>query len=1163
MNTNPTQPTAEHQNTETPGTQSMFLSRLSVRKPVLMTMVIFVFVVLGAYAYLDLPVDLFPDIDIPIVTVQTVYPGAGPEEIENLVSRPIEEVVGAISGVKDITSASQEGLSSVLVEFEVGVDLDVAALDVKDKVGSIRAELPEDIEEPVILKVDIGALPIMNLAVSSPRPLRDLYELTDDVIKQELSKIPGLAQITIVGGTEREIMIGVDRERLQAYGLGIQEVVAALGASNLEVPSGHITEVRREYPIRVAGEFEKIQQIEEMELLTVQGTSIRLRDIARVVDTYEELREKARYNGRTAVGLTLIKRPDANIVNVADQVKREVERMQDLLPADVAVAVAQDQSLFIRQSINELVDNMALGILLTALVLYVFLHNWQGTVIAALSIPASVIATFLLLRFADFTINMMTLSALAIIVGILVTNSIVVLESIIRHLERGETAATASNRGTAEIAVAVAASTLTNIVVFTPLAFMGGIVGQFFLQFGVTAVFATLYSLLTSYTLTPMLASLLYRPPSAHGSRLDVVVLMLIAVGIVGGSMIPAVFVGRVLPPAWGTAGVFGTAILAMGIALWILRGLLKTDMSVLSRHPLFRLVRIVVIAVAAGACGAVVFLLLQRLFGTPAAGILMGLIAVIAIAQHRAHALDRFTTAWERGYAVVMADYRAMLDWALNQVGTVIFLVFAVLMISLYLGKYVGSEFFPESDRGMLSVTFEMSPGSSLEATDQVMQAGERLLRERPEVKAMYTEVGRTVSTFHGGSSQGIRVGQIAVELVDRDQRALSLSQFMEDIRPALAVIPAADIALLRTGAGGGETDLSVEVSGEELPVMETIAKDVEALLRRTNNVVDVQSSWKSGVPELKVVPDRRRLTDYGITTAQIASVLRTSIEGTVASKFRVQDKEYDIRVRFDERYRDQAEQVYDIMIQTPSGYVPLPEIAQVEQLQGPVQISRKNKQRLITLTANVLGRSSGEVVNELRAVTDRMQLPPGYRIYYGGRTEDQAEAFAEMFKAMIMAVILTYMVLAAMLESFLHPLTIMLTLPLGLIGVLLSLIITGKTNNIMTMMAVIMLVGIVVNNAILQLDFIQQLRQQGLKLREAVLTGAQERLRPILMTNIAAIISVIPMALGLGEGGEFRAPLAIVTIGGLASSSVFTLFLIPVVYYSFERIKTKGQSA
>ena len=1017
----------------------MFLSNASIRRPVAMSMGVLSLVVLGLFSYFGLPVDLMPDVEFPVVTVRTIYPGAGPSEIETLITEPIEEEVTSIAGVKHVTSTSMEAVSVVVVEFDIGTSVDVAAMDVKDKVEAIRLFLPEDIEPPTVQKFDIRAMPIMDLAISSTRPLEEVYELTEDVIKLRLSAVEGLASVEIVGGKEREIVVGVRRDRLSAYGLTIADVLRGIAQQNMEIPGGRITEGRREYSLRLAGRFHSVREIEDLQFVLPNAGLVKLTDLADVVDTFEEQRELARFNGRTSVGVSLIKRPDANTVQVADRVRRALDVLTRTLPEDVHIDIARDRSMFIRQAIQDVIGNLLIGILLTAGVLYLFLHTWRGTVIAAVAMPTSIVATFILLRFAGFTINFMTLMGLAISVGVLVTNSIVVLENIQRYADSGREPRSAAEIGTSEVGVAVLASTLTNVVVFMPIAFMAGIVGQFFKQFGLTVTFATMFSLLVSFTLTPMLASRLIRTGTARTRR---------------------------GPLAWLAA-------------------------------------------------------------------------------------------TWDRFYDDLALDYRNALRWTVDHRMIVVILVIFLFVGSLYIGgKYLGSEFFPQADQGSLSVTLEMPAGTSVARTDRALRRVEQVVSGIPEVESVYTVLGKT----RGRTVQGVHLGELVVQL--RDERTRSTDEVTNALRPLLSDIPAADIVVTPVSPfGGGGAGLQIEITGEQMDRLMDLSEQLKGIVGETPGAVDVASDWEIGKPEVKFLPKRDQLASYALSVSDLATALRMSIEGHVASKYRVGDKEYDIRVRLRDEDRASVDRTRELLLRKRGFSVPITQVASIERGAGPTQISRKDRRRMITVTANIASGSLGQVQGQIARRIREMDLPPGYAIHFGGQSEMMAESFASILQALILAIILTYMVLAGILESYIHPFTIMLTLPLGLIGVILALLITGNTISIFSLMAMVMLVGIVVNNAILLIDYINVIRKSGVDLRTAILEACPVRLRPILMTNAAIVLGMLPLALGLGKGAESRAPMAIVSIGGVIVSATLTLFLIPTLYAAFEGLR--GSSA
>jgi HAE1 family hydrophobic/amphiphilic exporter-1 len=982
-----------------------------------------------------------------------IYPGAGPEEVETLIVEPIEEEIATIGGIKSIQAVAREGVAIIIAEFEVGTAVDIVAIDVKDKIDALRVQLPEDAEDPVVSKFDINAQPIIDLAVSGPLPLEQIYRLAKDVVKDRLATVTGVASVEIVGGKEREILVAVERERLEAYDLSILDILAAIGAANLEIPGGHIKQGQREYTVRLAGEFPDVEAIRRVHLMRPGRSPVKLSEVAKIVDTFEEQRTLARFGDQPAVGLSIIKQGDANTVQVANGVRRELEKLSAGLPEGVEVAVATDRSQFIRASIQDVMSNLLIGIVLTALVLFLFLHSARVTVIAAVAMPTSIVATFMLIRFAGYSINFMSLMGLAISVGILVANSIVVLENIIRRVQKGEAPAEAADLGTAEIALAVVASTLTNIVVFTPIAFMGGIVGQFFQQFGMTVAFATLFSLLVSFTLTPMLAAFLLRRD--------------------------------------------GNA--------------------------------------SAGGKGA----------GT-------GL-------------QNRFAARWDQAYERLEQSYRGGLSWALAHRKTVFGVIGLAFFGSLALAPFIGSEFFTPSDEGRLSVIVEMPAGARLEETDRALARIEAILRETPEVQAVYTILGKLGSGGLVVISEGVDVGEITVQLVDQSERDRTTIEVLAGLLPELSAVPAAEISVKASNpfGGGSEADLQIEVTGDEMGRLERLAYQVKDIVKATPGTNSVRSSWKVGKPEIRIHPDAERLAAHGLVVGQLASVIRTSIEGEVASEYREADDEYDIRVRFADADRATVDQVADIVVSAGPGYtLPISEVATIDYGEGPTQVARKNKQRLIVVSANVTGRTIGEVQREVEAALEDVQIPAGFEVFFGGQSERQAESFGQILRAMLLAIILTYMALAAILESYVHPLTIMLTLPLGLVGVILSLVVTDSSLSIFSMMALVMLVGIVVNNGILLLDYVEVLRRRGTGLREAVVTACSARLRPILMMNLAVTLGMLPLALGLGQGAETRAPMAIVSIGGIVSSTIFTLFLIPTLYDFVERFRRRYKS-
>ncbi len=1015
----------------------MFLSNVSVKKPVLATMIILVFVVLGIFSFQRLSIDLMPEVDLPFVTITTIYPGAGPKEVESQITELIEEEAISVSNVKKVESYSQENVSIVMIEFELGIDVDIGAIEVKDKVDAIRFKLPKGAEQPSIVKFDIGAQPIMDIAVSGSRPLEEIFELTDKTIKDQLARVDGVASINIVGGKEREIQVNVSKEKLRGYGLSIMNIAQTVAMNNLSVPAGRITQTREEFTVRLLGEFTNLQQLRDLEVFLPRGGSVQLKELGTIADSFKDQRKLARYNDEASVGISVRKRADANAVRTADGVEKALERLKKSLPDNISITVVNDDSIFIEDSVRDVIMNIIIGIILTSIVLYFFLHTLRATIIVSITMPASIIATFLLIYFAGFTLNVMSLMALGLSIGMLVANSIVVLENISRRLDLGDSSATAAVGGTSEIAIAVIAAATTNVVVFTPIAFMSGIVGQFFKQFGLTVVFATIFSLFMSFTLTPMLASKLLKKQKADEE---------------------------------------------------------------------------------------------QR-------GIMRG-----------------FFRGWDNVYGKLERSYQGTLKWVLGHRWVIVLATIVAFLFSIFLFRFIGGEFIPEMDQGIITVNLEMPPGTSLQKTDDALMQVESIIGKVPEVEGVFSTLGES----SGGIDEGVEFARVLIIL--KEERTRLTNEVSGDIRALLkGKIPDAKLAIALQGGPGGGSDIQVEITGTESEQLAVVAQKVKAIVDGIPGTADSKTSVKTGKPELTIIPDRNKLKEYGITVAQLGGALRTSLTGEVASLYKEEGEEYDIRVRLAETDRDIAEDVNQILIQTRKGLTPVTALGEIVQREGETRITRKNKQRFVTVEASIVEGTLSEIINQIRAQTDQLQLPPNYGIFFGGQAEMQAESFASILTALVMAIILTYMLLAAILGSYIHPFTIMITLPLGLIGAAVALFVTGISINVFSLMAIVMLVGIVVNNAILLIDYTTVLRERGYDMKDALLEACPIRLRPVLMTNIAIAVGMLPQALGTGGAASLRASMAVVTIGGVIISTLFTLYVIPTVYTAMDRLSIR----
>ena len=1009
----------------------MFLSAFSIRRPIAISMVILALVVIGVVGYTRLGMDLIPNMELPYVTVTVVYPGAGAREVETDVTKPLEDAVSTVSGVKHVSSYSSEGVSMVIIEFGEGVSPDVAAQDVRDRVAASRLMLPDDVKEPLVQKVDLRAMPVMDLAVSSRLDPVALRRLAEDEIKPAIERVEGVGTASIVGGLEREIRVAVDRQRLEAYRVSLGQLVQTLSAQNLNVPAGTVTAGSERVVVRVPGQFTSVEAIQNAPLPTPGGT-IRVADIAQVLDTHKERETIARLNGRDALVITVQKRPEANIVQTAAGVRAAIDRLNRTLPQQTRLTVVLDRSQFAKDAVSDVTNNLILGGLLATVVVFFFLYSLRSTIVAFIALPVSVISSFGLMYFAGFTLNMISMLALALAIGLLIDDAIVVIENIYRHVEGGEPPREAANNGTGEIALAVMAITFTIVAVFAPIAFMGGIVGKFFREFGLTVAFAVLVSLLVSLSLTPMLASRLLRPSGGQKPR-----------GVLGG---------------------------------------------------------------------------------------------------------------FARSYERLDHAYRGLLDWALKHRRAVVATGVTVFVASLFMVPLLGQEFFPATEREEVDVNLTLPPGTSLEATDSVAQRVEALVRGDPDVEHILTEVG---SSGAGGGFQGGGAGTdtagVKIKLVPLGQRKRTAFAMVEWLRGEVKRLPGvtATVQQPSTMGGGGEARFQLEIRGPDVDGLIAAAQRAKQAMATVPGLVDLDISLRPGKPEVEFRVDRPKASDVGITVGQVASTLRTAVDGTVAGQYREAGKDYDIRVQLRQQDRQSVSQLETLRVPASLQLVPLGEVASRRAATGPVTIARVDKQRTATVTANIA--EGFAMSNVQKAADEKMKtigLPAAYTYGFTGEAEMFAESMRNILIALVLAVIFVFMILAAQFESLLHPFTIGLSLPFSLIGAILALLLTGNTLNIMAMIGIVMLMGLVTKNAILLVDYTNTLRHRGMERNDAILQAGPIRLRPILMTTAAMVFGMLPVALGLGSGAEMRAPMAIAVIGGLLSSLALTLVVVPVVY-------------
>ena len=1011
----------------------MKLADVSIRRPVFATMMIMSLIVLGLFSYYKLNVDLYPDVDIPYVVITTILPGAGPEQIETDVTQIIEDAVNPVEGVDFIQSTSQENVSIVVIAFKLEIDGKDAAQDVREKIAAIRAELPTEIEDPVIQRYDPASFPIMNLTVSGNMSDKEITSFTKDVVKKRLENIPGVGSVDLVGGSEREIQIEVDVARLRAYNISIQDIIQNVGGQNVEIPGGNVTEGSQQLLVRTMGKYKNVEDFNKVIVATPQGKSVYLSDVARVIDGVEEQTSLSRVNGKIAVGLNIIKQSGSNTVQVAHNVNKQVEKLLKDIPEGLTINVVQDNSIFIEDSIDDVIFDILYGGLLAIVVIYLFLANFRATVISGLALPASIIASFILMFALGFTLNMMSLLALSLAVGLLIDDAIVVIENIYRHMAQGETPMEAAKSASEEIGLAVMATTFTIVAVFVPVAFMPGIVGRFFYEFGITISAAVVVSLFVAFTLTPMLSSKwLHREDEEH---LD------------------------------------------------------------------------------------------------------------------QGNILQKVLYKFNHWFDKLNAKYENSLRWSLTHRKTIVIGAIGIFVVSFMLMGMLGSQFFPESDESQFTLTVNASPGSSLEQTSMICEKVETKLRERKEVK--------TVLTTIGSSNNPVTKATILVKLVPSKERENSDQQIMADIREQVKTIAGASFSfMVQGGPGGNEKPVTLSIRGDDLKKLELIADKVEAIVKQTSGAVDVENSLELSKPEIRINIDREKASDLATNPYLIASTVRAMVDGAVATQYQEGDEQIDVRVRLKKEDRSN---INDLSLLTVKSFkqingkdflVPITDIATISQDVGPSKINRYARQKEIRVDANLYGRFLGVALADILKETEKIQLESGYSINVIGEGEMQEESMANMMLTLLLAVVFVYIVLAAQFDSFIHPFSIMLALPMSIIGAVLALLVFGSSLSVMSMIGIIMLMGLVTKNGILLVDYTNVLRERGMSRFDALVKAGPTRLRPILMTTFAMIFGMVPVALALGEGAEFRAPMGQAVIGGLITSTLLTLFIVPVVY-------------
>ncbi len=1084
---------------------------ISIRRRVTIAMFTLAVILFGFVSFLRLKINLLPELTYPTLTIRTEYTGAAPAEIENLISKPIEEVLGVVKNVNRVSSISRSGQSDVMLEFEWGTDMDYAGLDVREKLDVL--ELPLEVRRPSILRFDPSLEPIMRFgfyrrhgdadaagagADSSAVPgsaargvkggfneeeLKFLRRFADEDIKKELEAALGVAAVKVSGGLEDEIQILVDQGRLAQLDLPIERLAEQIGAENVNLSGGRLEEGTQEFLVRTLNQFQSIDEISEVIVSTKDGKPLYLSDIATVRHSYKEREAITRLDGMEAVEIAIYKEGDANTVAVARSVESRLRHVRRLIPEGYELVKVYDQSTFITQAVNEVIQAAVIGGLLAIVILYFFLQSFWTTVIISLSIPVSVITTFNLMYGADLTLNIMSLGGIALGIGMLLDNSIVVLENIARHREKGKSVIEAARDGASEVGKAVTASTLTTVAVFLPLVFVKGISGQLFRDQALTVTFSLLASLAVALTLIPMLAST--QRAKAAGE--------------------PA---AELAPPRTR----FGRAMRRVRIAL-------------LTAVPVFivKIIRIVIGAISR----ALLFL------------------------------IGPFLKIFQRVYNWVEVRYYVLLEWSLMHRGRVILTAFSLFVISILLIPVLGVELIPQLSQGEYRVEFRLPPGTPLEVTDGIIAGVQDSASEIDGITTTFSVSGSGNRMDADPEQGGENWGELNVVMASGSRRA-DEERTMELMRAGMKDIPDLQYKFYRPTLFSFKTPVEIEVTGYELRNLKKVSGELADKLEESPRFADVKSTMRSGHPEIQIVFDRERAASLGFAVYQVADRVVSKVRGDVATRYSWHDRKIDVLVRASEKDRNSVEKIRKLIINPESDRpVTLDAVADIVVDTGPGEIRRIDQERVALVSANLNYGDLGTAAEEINSIIRRIPMPSGITVNLAGQNREMTMSFRSLQFALLLAVFLVYLVMASQFESFLHPFVILFTIPLALIGAVLGLLVTGSTISVVVFIGLILLAGIVVNNAIVLIDLINQLRASGMEKAMAIVEGCRSRLRPIMMTMLTTTLGLLPLALGLGEGAELRSPMAITVIGGLTVSTLLTLVVIPVVYSVLDRKK------
>ncbi len=1013
----------------------MILSDLSIKRPIFATVMMLALVVLGIFSFKRLGVEMFPNVEFPLISVVTTFPGASPETVEREVSKRIEESVNQIAGVKHVFSTSREGVSTVMVQFQLEQKVNDCAQEVRAKIGSIRGTLPQGIEEPIIQKLDFNAAPVAALAVqSNSLSPRELTTLVEKKIKKRFESVAGVGKVDMVGGQKREIRVELDPVRLDSLGLGVNDVVNGIRSENTNTPLGRLTRGTAEYPMRIEGKPDRAEEYRRMAVARRGDRPITLGEMARVSDGIEERRKLALVNGQPAIGLDIYKQSGGNEVALVDTVKKMMAKVQQELPPGVTLSMVRDGTIMTRESLADVEETLIIGGILTVLIVFCFINSWRSTVITGVTLPISVISAFIVMNGMGMTLNVMTLMALSLAIGMLIDDAIVVRENIVRHLEMGKDHMEASRFGTAEIGLAVFATTMSIVAVFVPVAFMRGIVGRFFYQFGISVAFAVLVSLFVSFTLDPMLSSR-WHDPSIHlqGKR--------------------------------------------AGLARW----------------------------------------------------------------------LESFNAWFDR----VANHYPTAIGWALDHRKTMMLAAVGAFVGGIVIFGTLESSFMSKEDRGEFQISFKTAPDASMAETEDRLATALAAVRDLPEIDHTYATIG-------AGDSGTVRDGLIYLKLKERKERNRGQFELQRLVRQRFERIAGITFSIEEVGQiGGAQKPLNVNLKGDDLQTLKQLGQKLKEELYRVPGVKDLAVTLEHDIPEYRLRVDRDKALSAGVTTNDIVASVSRMVGGEAISTYEDEDGDaVDVRVRLPEGLRYTPGQVNDLKVSVPDAsggtkLVPLASLVTTRVATSPTEINRRDLARQVTVSANLDNLPIGTAAKHVEAAAKRINMPPGYSVSLSGEAEDMAESFGYMGESLLLAVVFVYLILAAQFESFFEPLAIMLSLPLSIVGMAGMLKLTGDTVNIMSLIGLIMLMGLVTKNAILLVDYAKVLRRRdGLPRRDAVILAGRTRLRPIIMTTLAMIFGMLPLFFGIGAGGEGRAPMARAVVGGLLTSTLLTLLVVPVMY-------------